>query len=157
MRTTLITSVLVLLIVAVSTVQANAQEEKEVYLRGGFSDMTGFVAVEHIQEHIGFSLGWHKYSSSLTDKSKNSIDLGMNYYLNDGDVKKDSWYVGLGYATKNAVQTVNGEVDKWGGTFNVVGGYRFAWNNFDVKRGGGYLFSSIKNGPAIDLSAGFAF
>jgi len=157
MRTTLITSVLILLIVAISSIKTNAQEDKEVYLRGGFSDMTGFVAVEHIQEHIGFSLGWHKYAPSITDKSKHSIDLGVNYYFNDEDVKKNSWYTGVGYATKNAVQTVNGEVDTWTGTFNIVGGYRFAWDNFDVKLGGGYLFSSVMNGPAIDLSVGFAF
>lgn len=164
MRTTLITSVLILLITAISTVPANAQYETEedikneaTYLRGGISDLSGYLGVEYIKEEVGFSVGWHKYAPDIADESRHSFDIAANYYLNDGNVEENSWYTGIGYATTNSVRTVNGSATEWSGTWSIVAGYRFAGEMFDAKIGAGYLTSSIMNGAAIDLSVGFTF
>ena len=118
--------------------------------------MTGFVGIEYFVNSTSMAIGYHQFMPSITDETYPCIDISL-YWYGIEDYTQNGWYTGIGYSSTNAVQTVNGNVDETSGTFNIVGGYRIGGENFDVKLGGGYLFSSIHNGPAIDLSAGISF
>lgn len=141
----------------------NDEEEKDKsasFIRGGISDVTGFVAYEYFTENMSFSVGWHQYTADFTDASKPSIDFGFSFYGNP--YYENSWYVSIGYASANAVQRTqewyNNEQTKdeleWSGTWSFIGGYRFGGDALDLKVGAGYLTSDFISGMAIDLTMG---
>lgn len=105
----------ILVITFFSTTVINAQETEEAfYARGGFSDVTGFVAGEYMSGQFGFSFGWHKYSPNIANQSKSSIDIAVTYY---GDnYEENCFYVSAGYASTNAVKSINGDAIEWAGT-----------------------------------------
>ena len=149
-----ILSILSVILFTVISFNLNAQDV-QIYLRGGLSDMTGFMGVEYFVDQTSVALGWHKFMPSVTDVTYNSIDVALYRYT--GNFDENSWYGGIGYSSLNAIQTYKGIVYKTSGTFNIVGGYRFGRENFDVKIGGGYSFSNVRNKPTIDLSVGIGF
>ncbi|MFW6377152.1 MAG: hypothetical protein ACOCZ5_00765 [bacterium] len=129
---------------------------KVLFLRGGLSDMTGFVGIEYFVNSTSAAIGWHKFAPSITDESFSCIDISL-YWYNGKDYTENGLYTGIGYSSTNAVQTYNGVVDETSGTLNFVGGYRWGGEHIDLKLGAGYLYSGIYDGVAIDLSLGVTF
>lgn len=141
------------MLVLITTITVNAQDSEETfYIRGGFSDVTGFIATEYVVDNVGFSVGWHKYTPDIIDRSASSVDFALTFY--GAPYYENSYYLSVGYATTNSVQTINGQLDKWAGTWGFIGGYKFGGDFMDVKIGAGYLTSEIVNGAAIDVSVG---
>lgn len=132
------------------------EDVKALFLRGGLSDMTGFVGIEYFVNGTGAAIGWHKFAPSIANESFSCIDISL-YWYNGNDYTENGLYTGIGYSSTNAVTTINGSVDETSGTLNIVGGYRWGSETLDLKLGGGYLYSSIYDGLAIDLSLGITF
>lgn len=136
--------------------ESNSNENPSaLFIRGGASDITGFVAGEYFHNNMGFSLGWHSYAPSIANETASSVDIGLFFY--DAPYYENSWYLGIGFASNNAVHTTNGNVDSFYPTWAFVGGYRFGGELLDLKLGAGYLTSKIMNGVAIDLTLGITF
>lgn len=125
------------------------------FIRGGLSDVTGYVAGEYISGNIGYSIGWHNYTPSITDATSPSIDIGLFFY--GAPYYENSTYFAIGYASANSVQTIDGRLDDFYPTWSFVGGYRFGGDFMDLKIGVGYLTSKIVNSIAIDCTIGFTF
>ena len=148
-----------------SQVKKEEEEEKEEpksgsLLRGGISDVTGYAAYEYMTSNMGFSVGWHQYTTSFTSESKPSFDLGVSFYGTPYD--ENSWYASIGYATTNGVQRTRSWYEdekvadnlEWSGAWAFIGGYRFGGDILDLKVGAGYITSEFSDGVAIDLSLG---
>jgi len=128
------------------------ENSSALFVRGGFSDITGFAGGEYIYNNLGFSLGWHKYSPSIASETASSVDVGLFWY--GAPYYENSWYLAIGYASNNAVQTVNNELESFYPTWSLIGGYHWGGELLDLKLGCGYLTSDPINGIAIDLSIG---
>lgn len=151
-------SLLIILLISFCSifVKGQSNDNSALFLRGGISDITGFVAGEYFVGKSSISIGWHKYApKALTDESKSSFDIGLYFYT--APYYENSAYVAIGYASANSVQTINGIVDDFYSTWTLIGGYRFGGESMDLKIGAGYLSSEVMNGLGVDLSIGISF
>ena len=142
----------VIVFMTMISITANAQSNEAFYARGGYSDVTGFVAGEYVVGSTGFAFGWHNYSPPGANETASSFDVALTLY--GGPYYENSYYLSTGYASTNSALIMNGTVEEWDGTWSIIGGYKWGSDFMDVKIGCGYLWSDITDGVAVDFSVG---
>ncbi len=129
--------------------------ETQIYLMGGLDWYTiPYGGVSFNYDRVALDVRLGK-PGPLEDRWSFGFDLAIN-----GAILNDGSYLSAGFLT-NAEQgtykrTHDGETEGWTPAITATLGYRFAGDHYFIKAGAGYRHSYIASGLYLEIRAGFA-
>jgi hypothetical protein len=148
---------IILLVIFIFAMMIELKAQSNSFLgRVGYSWVSGVIGAEYQFKHLGFGVGWMPNEKPLTGEKVNSICYNLTLY--GGEWHESSFYLSLGGAShgfQREIYNYNGyyEYDSSPG-FILTGGYKFVWENIDLRVGGGWGWGLEQSVGTLEATLG---
>lgn len=124
-----------IMLLGVTTMEA---QNTALYIRGGYSWLTGVVGGEIQVDHFGIGGGWMPNKTPLTGDDVNSFGLDATWY--SGNYDEESYYYSLGYVINGYQEEYSTGYYESENMAVMMCGYKIVSDMLDMKGGVGLGF-----------------